>query len=153
MYESVFDRKVHKKCIKKFDKLTFYLLTYLLPHSWFQVSKIDVDKNVIYLGGKNFWFVFSKFGVLWCIFKYALKVIFVHLFKSFTEFILSSPRKVQAPTGQPSADRAFNELRRYYTRPSPFNWGPKNVHFGKTHFRDLNINARIFKNNYKHWDQ
>ena len=42
--------------------------------------------------------------------------------------------------------RAFHELRRYHTRPLRLNWGPENVHFGKMHFRDLNINARIFKN-------
>ena len=39
---------------------------------------------------------------------------------------------------------AFNELGRYHTRPSQFNWGPENGYFGKTHFRDPNINARIF---------
>ena len=38
---------------------------------------------------------------------------------------------------------AFDESRRYHTRPSRFNWGPENVHFGKTLFRDLNIDARI----------
>ena len=46
----------------------------------------------------------------------------------------------------------FNELRRYHTRPSPFNWGPKNVHFGKTHFRDQHISARIMTND-KNRDQ
>ena len=29
--------------------------------------------------------------------------------------------------------------------PIPFNWGPENVYFGKTYFRDPNINARIFQ--------
>ena len=38
----------------------------------------------------------------------------------------------------------FNELRRYHTRPSQFNWGPENVHFGNPHFRDPNIDARVF---------
>ena len=38
----------------------------------------------------------------------------------------------------------FDELRRYHTKPSRFNWGPQNVHFGKTHLRDLNIDARLF---------
>ena len=38
----------------------------------------------------------------------------------------------------------FDELRIYHTGPNRFNWGPKIVHFGKTHFRDPNINARIF---------
>ena len=38
----------------------------------------------------------------------------------------------------------FCELRRYHTRPLRLNWGSENVHFGKTYFRDQNINARIF---------
>ena len=48
------------------------------------------------------------------------------------------------------AARAFNE---YHTRPSWFNWGPTNVHFGKLRLSDLNINARIFLTNYKNLDQ
>ena len=40
--------------------------------------------------------------------------------------------------------RAFHELRRYLTRPLRLNLGPKNVHFGKTHFWDPTINARVF---------
>ena len=51
-----------------------------------------------------------------------------------TVFIISSPREAWA----------FHELRRYHTRPLRLNWGPKNVHFGKMHFRDLNINVKIF---------
>ena len=47
---------------------------------------------------------------------------------------LSSPREA----------RACHELRRYHTRPLRLNWGPENVHIGKTQFRDPNINARIF---------
>ena len=39
---------------------------------------------------------------------------------------------------------AFDELRMYHTRPLRFNWDPENVHFGKTHLRDLIINARLF---------
>ena len=35
--------------------------------------------------------------------------------------------------------RAFNEFKRYHNRPSWFNSGPKNVHFGITHFRDFRI--------------
>ena len=31
----------------------------------------------------------------------------------------------------------------------PFKWGPEQVHFGEAYFRDLNIDARIFKTNYK----
>ena len=38
----------------------------------------------------------------------------------------------------------FIKLRRYHTRPLRLSWGLKNVHFGKTHFRDPNINVRIF---------
>ena len=51
----------------------------------------------------------------------------------FFLFYFSSPRKA----------RAFNELRRYHTRPRWFNCGPENVHFGKTHLKNLNINAKI----------
>ena len=55
------------------------------------------------------------------------------LFKNISAFFitLSSPRGA----------RAFHELRRYHTMPLRLNWGPKNVHFGKRHFRDPNINA------------
>ena len=39
---------------------------------------------------------------------------------------------------------AFNELRRYHTiQAQSIQLGLENVHFGKTHFRDLNIDARI----------
>ena len=56
----------------------------------------------------------------------------------------------QMSLSSPRGARAFHELRRYHTRPSRFNWGPKNVHFGKTHFRDPNSNAEIFCfTNYK----
>ena len=50
-------------------------------------------------------------------------------------------RKKQVYLSSRCEARAFNELRRYHTRHSWFNWGPKNVHFGKTHFKDLNIDA------------
>ena len=59
--------------------------------------------------------------------------------------ILSSLREARAPTGRPRGARAFHELRRYHTRPLRLNWGPENVHFGKTHFWDLNINVRIYQ--------
>ena len=39
---------------------------------------------------------------------------------------------------------AFDEIRRYHTRPLQFNWCPENVQFGKMHFRDPNIDARVF---------
>ena len=58
--------------------------------------------------------------------------------------ILSSPHKARAPAGRARGARAFDELRRYHTRPLQLNWGLKNVHFEETHFRDPNINARIF---------
>ena len=38
---------------------------------------------------------------------------------------LSSPRDAWASAGCLSKARAFNELGRYHTRPSWFNWGPK----------------------------
>ena len=48
-------------------------------------------------------------------------------------------------SGSSNQGRAgFDELKRYHTRPLRFNWGPENVHFGKTHFWDPNINVRIF---------
>ena len=47
-------------------------------------------------------------------------------------------------SSSPHEARAFKELRRYHTRPSQFNWGPKNVDFGETPFSDLNIDAKIF---------
>ena len=59
------------------------------------------------------------------------------------DLYLSSPRKARAPAERASEARAFNELSRYHIRPSQFNRGLENVHFGKTHFRDLNIDARI----------
>ena len=53
----------------------------------------------------------------------------------------------------PRGARAFHELRRYHTRPLRLNWGPGNVHFGKTHFWDPNINVRIlfFLENLKNY--
>ena len=36
--------------------------------------------------------------------------------------------------GRPRRAWAFDELRRYHTRPLRLNKGPENVHFGKTHF-------------------
>ena len=57
---------------------------------------------------------------------------------------LSKPRKAWALEGHPSEAPALTKLRRYHTRPNRFNWGPENVHFGKTYFRDPNIATRIF---------
>ena len=39
---------------------------------------------------------------------------------------------------------AFHKLRSYHNRALWLNWGPENVHFEKTHFRNPNINASIF---------
>ena len=52
--------------------------------------------------------------------------------------------RVQNKLSSPRGAWAFDELRRYHNRPLQLNWGPENVHFGKMHFRDPNINARIF---------
>ena len=38
---------------------------------------------------------------------------------------------------------AFDKIRKYQHRISQLNWGPKIVHFGKTHFKEPNINAQI----------
>ena len=54
--------------------------------------------------------------------------------------VLHSGLDLSSPRGA----RAFPELRRYHTWPLRLNWGPENVHFGKRHFWDLNINVRIF---------
>ena len=56
---------------------------------------------------------------------------------------LSSPRKAQAPAGRPREAWASDELRRYHTRPLRLNYGPENVHFGKTLFKDPNINVGV----------
>ena len=53
-------------------------------------------------------------------------------------------------TGINHQARTFDKLRRYLHLTSRFNFGPKDVHFGKTHFRDLRIDARIFWTNYKY---
>ena len=47
-----------------------------------------------------------------------------------------------------SADFSQINLRRYHTRLLRLNWGPENVHFGKTHIRDPNISARITRRNF-----
>ena len=62
----------------------------------------------------------------------------------FVFLFLSSKPEARPPAGHPRRAWAFEELRRYHPRPSRFNWGPENVHFGKTHSRDLNINTRFF---------
>ena len=63
--------------------------------------------------------------------------------QSFTRFI--NPHVFYPTTGlYVYFYQAFHELRRYHTRPLRLNWGPGNVHFGKRHFWDLNINVRIF---------
>ena len=60
----------------------------------------------------------------------------LHVHNILVYNILSSPRGAWA----------FDELRGYHTRPLQLDWGPENVHFGKTHFRDPNIDARSSKN-------
>ena len=57
---------------------------------------------------------------------------------------LSRSREAWALVGRPRRAWAFDELRRYHTRPLRFYWGPENVHFWKAHFKDQNIDARIF---------
>ena len=82
------------------------------------------------------WFISSykqcTIGFNWELFKYR-EVERSHLVTDY-KHNLSSPRGA----------RAFHELRRYHTRPLRLNWGPENVHFGKTQFWDPNINVRIF---------
>ena len=51
--------------------------------------------------------------------------------------------QARAKRWRPRGLLAFHELRRYHTRPLRLNWGPENVHLGKTHFWDSNINVRI----------
>ena len=58
---------------------------------------------------------------------------------------LSLPSKHSyIPLSSPRGARAFHVLRRYHNRPLQLNWGPENVHFGKTHFWDPNINVKFF---------
>ena len=47
----------------------------------------------------------------------------------------------------PRGARAFDELRRYHTRPLRLNWGPENVHFGKTHSLDPHFDATAVPKN------
>ena len=58
--------------------------------------------------------------------------------------ILSSPREALASAGRARRAGAFDEVRRYHTRPLRLNKGPENLHFGKPQFLDLNFNAWIF---------
>ena len=44
---------------------------------------------------------------------------------------LSRSHKARAPKGRPNKAWAFDELRRYHTRPSRFNWAPKKYILGK----------------------
>ena len=53
-------------------------------------------------------------------------------------------RIAQKYLSSPHGAGALDELRRYPHRTRPFNWDPKNVHFGKRHFNDLNISTRTF---------
>ena len=50
---------------------------------------------------------------------------------------------LRARAGRPSKAGALNK-RRYHTKTSQFNCCPENVQFEKTHFRDQNIDVRIF---------
>ena len=52
--------------------------------------------------------------------------------------------KICMSLSSPRGAWAFDEIRRYHTRPLRLNWGPENVHFGKTQFWDPNIHARFF---------
>ena len=68
-----------------------------------------------------------------------LPCVFWHTYTTF--FMVSRLREAQATEGRPSEARTFNELRRYHTRPSQLNWGPKNVQKRILGFQI--INARI----------
>ena len=60
---------------------------------------------------------------------------FMTVFAFLSHVDLSSPRGAWA----------FDELRRYHTRPLRINWGPENVNFRKTYFREPNMDAKIFQ--------
>ena len=47
-------------------------------------------------------------------------------------------------TEPPIKATALTEVWRYRTRPSQFNWGPKNVHVGKMHFRTQILTLGFF---------
>ena len=50
------------------------------------------------------------------------------------DICLSSLREARAPEGRPSGALAFDELRRYHTRPSRLNWGPEKSTFWENVF-------------------
>ena len=65
-------------------------------------------------------------------------------FTSLVKFVITKCYQARATARRPRGEWAFDELRRYHTRTLQLNWGPKNVHFGKTHFWDLNFDASFF---------
>ena len=44
---------------------------------------------------------------------------------------------------KPAQSAGFSRIKKIPYQPLRLNWGPENVHFGKKHLRDPNINARI----------
>ena len=60
------------------------------------------------------------------------------------ESLLWSVKSFKLKLSSPRGAWAFHELRRYHIRPIRFNWGLKSVHFGKMHFRDLNMALGFF---------
>ena len=68
---------------------------------------------------------------LQAIIKVQQRQIFFLFLTQIYVWSLSSPHEARAP-----------KLRRYHTRPLRFSWDPENVHFGKTHLRDPNMDAR-----------
>ena len=60
----------------------------------------------------------------------------------FEQFLLKSSwsrsESMFDTLSSPHGALAFDKFRRYHARPSQFNWGSKNLHFG-----DLNIDVRV----------
>ena len=100
----------------------------------------------LYFTSTNIWF--SRLPVLYRFFK-AVNWMFLAcpesrcvIFGTFNEpnWLILMYKNYQ---GSPCRAWAFDELGRYHTRPLQLNWGPKNVYFVKTDFRDPYIDARV----------
>ena len=106
---------------------------------WTGFKKTLQNKEMLYYPAKSLSLsatIIHHHLIYFVILKYCSIFFFVYqLFPCYLNIILSRPRGAWA----------FDELRRYHTRPSRFNWSPENVHFGNMHFMDLNINARNLK--------
>ena len=84
---------------------------------------------------------------MWLLYNKAVFILFmfIHLNKKTCVQWNIDKKQLNQYLSSPRGAWAFDELRRYHTRPLRLNWGRENVYFGKNHFRDPNIDARVFK--------